>query len=127
MDRLGLVFRCWLNRSERLKLTVATAGCYSNCSPSVCVHVVWDGVGFHGKAESLRRFRGNSACAGGKLQLTSGEKWFSPLRAGSVRNPTSVICIPFVFLFFFAVQQIIICHTSTEHVCHSDQAETGWV
>lgn len=69
MDRMGLLFRCWLNWSELLKLTVATAGCYSNCSPSVCVHVVWYGVGFHGKAETC-------PCAGSEaIQHVQGESY----------------------------------------------------
>lgn len=46
-----------------------TAGCYSNCSPSVCVHVVWYGVGFHGKAETC-------PCAGSEvIQHVRGESY----------------------------------------------------
>lgn len=45
-------FFCWLNWSEHWRLPVATVLDATVIAPPVCVHVVWYGVGFHGKAET---------------------------------------------------------------------------
>ena len=108
---------CWLNWSEHWRLTVLDATVFAL---PVCVHAVWYGAGFHGKAETCL-CTGSEVIQHGHGNATINlwrEVIFHPLCRLSANPRWSLVfhLHGFFFFFFFLMQQIIIYHTCIEHV-----------